>query len=207
MAFHPVSEKPYKWDTSRITSWSCIAWITAFARWMLKQLKAVTVQLCQCKWPSRCLVSHKVVIQDEISKLIITFCFKDTHTQMAMTSAILTDRAVRAKQCSVLSSFFSGLILATCSNVTQQGPSESMTHYYRRSNRCVPSLILSKHTVSCHLWRKSTTALWTSCSPLSPSRYGTLNPGKLIYEAHLTVASKGKLRDREGVEGAFLLDQ
>lgn len=120
------------------------------------------------------------------------------HTQMAMTSVILNDRAVRAEQCSVLSGFFSGLNLAACSDITQQGPSKSMTLYYRRSNHCVPSQSLSKHTVSCHLWRKSTTALWTSCSPLSPSRYGTLNPGKFIYEAHLTASFKNTLTERRG---------
>lgn len=102
---------------------------------------------------------------------------------------------------SASSGFFAGLI-SQASDVTQRGPAESMSHYYRRSNHRVPSLSLSEHAVSSHLWRKSAAALWTSCSPLSPSRYGTLNPDKFIDEAHLTISSMSKLTGRgEGGEG------
>lgn len=119
--------------------------MTTFTVRVLKQPVAVTVQFCQCKWPLHSLVSHCVLIRALISKLIITVCLKDTHThmhtQMAMTSVILSDRGcVRAEQCRAVSSgFFPGLILADCGDVTQQGPSKSMTHYYRRSNHSVPS--------------------------------------------------------------------
>lgn len=56
---------------------------------------------------------------------------------MAMTPAILRDRAVRAGQCSVWSGFLTDLIF-TAGAITQQGPSKSVTYYYRRSHRCVP---------------------------------------------------------------------
>lgn len=90
----------------------------------------------------------------------------------------------------------------TASDVTQQGSSKSMSHYNSRSNHCVPSLSLCKHAVSSHLGKRSTTALWTSCRPLSPSRYSMFNPDKFIYEAHLTISSMSKLTGRrEGGEG------
>lgn len=78
-----------------------------------------------------------------------------------------------------------------------------MTHYYRGSNHCVPSLSLSKHTVSWHRWRKSTTALWTSCNPLSASRYRTANPGKFIYEGLRTGSSNSKITKRGGGSAAL----
>lgn len=69
-------------QTNRGRPRSCAAWMTAFTLRVLKQPFAVTVQFCQCKWPLHSLVSYCVLIQPLISKLIITVCFKDTHTQM-----------------------------------------------------------------------------------------------------------------------------
>lgn len=106
-----------------------------------------------------------------------------------MISVIPSDSAVSAEQCCAVSSDFSGLILADCGDVMQQGPSKSMTYYYRRDPIAVfPALELYLNIQYLVICEEG--ALWMWCRPQS-SQADTgffFNPGQFIYEqAHFTV--------------------